>query len=100
MAQSDELTGQAIVAFVTLRGELEGTPEFEAEIREHVAAQSASSRGRTILDRRPAQDELREDHAAAAARHRGGPALGDVTTLRDPTAMVDLARRVAAAQAI
>ena len=39
VAQSDELTGQAIVAFVTLRGELEGTPEIEAEIREHVADQ-------------------------------------------------------------
>jgi acetyl-CoA synthetase len=39
VAQSDELTGQAIVAFVTLRGELEGTPEIEAEIREHLADQ-------------------------------------------------------------
>jgi acetyl-CoA synthetase len=37
VAQSDELTGQAIVAFVTLQGELEGTPEVEAQIREHVA---------------------------------------------------------------
>jgi acetyl-CoA synthetase len=39
VAQSDELTGQAIVAFVTLRGGLEGTPEVEAEIRAHVASQ-------------------------------------------------------------
>ncbi len=39
VAQSDELTGQAIVAFVTLQGDLEGTPEIEAQIREHVAAQ-------------------------------------------------------------
>ena len=47
VAQSDELTGQAIVAFVTLQGDLEGTPEIEAQIREHVASTSASSRGRS-----------------------------------------------------
>ncbi len=39
VAQSDELTGQAIVAFVTLQGDLEGTPEIEAQIRDHVATQ-------------------------------------------------------------
>jgi acetyl-CoA synthetase len=38
VAQSDELTGQAIVAFVTLQGELEGTDEIENQIVEHVAA--------------------------------------------------------------
>ena len=47
VAQSDELTGQAIVAYVTLQGDLEGTPEIEAQIREHVARKSASSPGRS-----------------------------------------------------
>jgi acetyl-CoA synthetase len=37
VAQADELTGQTIVAFVTLQGDLGGTPEIEAQIREHVA---------------------------------------------------------------
>ncbi len=37
VARTDELTGQAIVAFVTLQGELEGTPDIEAQIRAHVA---------------------------------------------------------------
>ena len=37
VARSDELTGQAIVAFVTLQGDLPGTPDIEAQIREHVA---------------------------------------------------------------
>src|SRR4029077_232263 len=32
----DPLTGQAIVAFVTLKGNEEGTPERMAELREHV----------------------------------------------------------------
>jgi acetyl-CoA synthetase len=47
VAQADELTGQAIVAFVTLQGDLEETPEIEAQIRDHVAEHSASSRGRS-----------------------------------------------------
>jgi acetyl-CoA synthetase len=33
----DEDTGQAIVAFVILEGELEGTDELEGEVRERVA---------------------------------------------------------------
>jgi acyl-coenzyme A synthetase/AMP-(fatty) acid ligase len=37
VAQSDDLTGQSIVAFVTLTGELEGDDRLEAEIREQVA---------------------------------------------------------------
>ncbi len=38
VAQSDEITGQAIVAFVTLQGELKGTAQMEDQIRDHVAA--------------------------------------------------------------
>lgn len=34
------LTGQAIVAYVTLTGDLEGCAEMEDEIREHVAGRS------------------------------------------------------------
>jgi acetyl-CoA synthetase len=50
VAQSDELTGQAIVAFVTPQGELEGTDEIESQIREHVAAQIGKlARPRRIL---------------------------------------------------
>ncbi|QBI20629.1 acetate--CoA ligase [Egibacter rhizosphaerae] len=35
--RKDELTGEAIVAFVTLRGAEEGNDELAAELREHVA---------------------------------------------------------------
>ncbi|WP_236700405.1 acetate--CoA ligase [Allosalinactinospora lopnorensis] len=38
VSEPDELTGEAIVAFVTLRGGAEGGPETEADIREHVSA--------------------------------------------------------------
>ena len=47
IGQADEDTGQSICAFVTLEGDLEGDDELVAEIREHVAARSASSRARS-----------------------------------------------------
>jgi acetyl-CoA synthetase len=34
--RNDALTGQAIVAFVTLKGGIEATPEMLKELREHV----------------------------------------------------------------
>jgi acetyl-CoA synthetase len=37
VGRKDELTGQAIAAFVTLRGDREGTDALLAELREHVA---------------------------------------------------------------
>ena len=37
MGAADSLTGQAIVAFVTLRGGFEDTDELNAELRSHVA---------------------------------------------------------------
>jgi acetyl-CoA synthetase len=37
VGRKDELTGQAIAAFVTLRGNIEGTPELLIELREHVS---------------------------------------------------------------
>ncbi|GIU97942.1 MAG: hypothetical protein KatS3mg013_1745 [Actinomycetota bacterium] len=36
---------------------------------------------RVFFTARPAEDALGQDHAAAAARHRRGRVLGDVTTL-------------------
>ena len=75
VAQADELTGQAIVAFVTLQGDLEGTPEIEAQIRDHVARADRQARAAEAhpVERRSAQDALREDHEAAPQGHRRGP---------------------------
>ena len=101
VAQSDELTGQAIVAFVTLRSEFEGTSEIEAEIREHVARHIGKlARPKRILW----TDELPKTNSAKIMRRllrdiAEGRALGDVTTLRDPTVMAELALQVSAAQA-
>jgi len=101
VAQSDELSGQAIVAFVTLEGELEGTPEIEAHIRDHVAAQIGKlARPKRVLW----SDDLPKTRSGKIMRRllrdiAEGRTLGDVTTLRDPTVVAELARKVSAAQA-
>jgi acetyl-CoA synthetase len=98
VAQSDELTGQAIVAFVTLQGELEGTDEIEHQIREHVAAHIGKlARPKRIMW----ADDLPKTRSGKIMRRllrdiADGRALGDVTTLRDPAVMADLEAKVAA----
>lgn len=100
VAQSDELTGQAIVAFITLRGEIEGTPELEAEIRDRVAQQIGKlARPKRILW----TDEPPKTRSGKIMRRllrdiAEGRALGDVTTLRDPAVMAELKAKVAAEQ--
>ena len=102
VAQSDELTGQAIVAFVTLQGDLEGTPEIEAQIREHVAEKIGKlARPKRMLW----SDDLPKTRSGKIMRRllrdiAEGRALGDVTTLRDPTVMAELEQKVAVAQAL
>ena len=98
VAQSDELTGQAIVAFVTLQGELDGTPEIEAQIRDHVAVHIGKlARPTRILW----TDELPKTRSGKIMRRllrdiAEGRALGDVTTLRDPDVMAQLQGKIAA----
>ena len=100
VAQSDELTGQAIVAYVTLQGDVEGTPEIEAQIREHVAERIGKlARPKRILW----SDDLPKTRSGKIMRRllrdiAEGRTLGDVTTLRDPTVMAELEEKVAAAQ--
>ncbi len=74
----DDTTGQAIIAFVTLRGGQEGGPEVGEELRQHVAKKiGAISRPQHgDLHRRPPQDPLREDHAPSPPRRGRGPRAG------------------------
>ena len=101
VAQSDELTGQAIVAFVTLQGGLEGTPDMEAQIRDHVGVQIGKlARPKRILW----SENLPTTRSGKIMRRllrdiAEGRALGDVTTLRDPAVMSELGQKIAAAQA-
>jgi len=101
VAQSDDLSGQAIVAFVTLAGDLEGDDRLEAEIREHVAERIGKlARPKRIIW----SDDLPKTRSGKIMRRllrdvAEGRALGDVTTLRDPAVMDLLAEQMAERQA-
>jgi acetyl-CoA synthetase len=94
----DEDTGQSVVAFVTLEGDLEGTDELVAEIREHVAVKIGKlARPKRIVW----ADDLPKTRSGKIMRRllrdiAEGRELGDVTTLRDPAVMGQLEDRIAA----
>ena len=75
----DPTTGQAIVAFVTVRGsvgdEESGGEAFAKELRDHVAKEIGADRQAPADPHHAgaAQDPQRQDHAQAAARRRGAP---------------------------
>jgi acetyl-CoA synthetase len=97
----DEDTGQAIVAFVTLEGDLEGTDEIAQEIRDHVAVRiSKISRPKRVIW----AGDLPKTRSGKIMRRllrdiAEGRELGDVTTLRDPAVMEQLEKRVNEIQA-
>src|SRR5206468_12422513 len=85
IGQHDETTGQAICAFVTLEGDLDGSDELAAEIREHVAQRiSKIARPQRIVW----AGDLPKTRSGKIMRRllrdiAEGRELGDVTTLRD-----------------
>jgi acetyl-CoA synthetase len=97
VAQSDEDTGQAIVAYVTLEGDLEGSDELVTELREHVARRIGKlARPRRIIW----SGDLPKTRSGKIMRRllrdiAEGRELGDVTTLRDPDIMEELKQKVA-----
>jgi acetyl-CoA synthetase len=92
IGQYDEDTGQAVCAFVTLKGDLEGSDELIAEIRDHVAERIGKfARPKRIIW----ADDLPKTRSGKIMRRllrdiAEGRALGDVTTLRDPDVMAQL----------
>jgi acetyl-CoA synthetase len=97
----DEDTGQAIVAFVTLEGDLEGSEEIEKEIRDHVAVRiSKIARPKRIIWTGDLPKTRSGKIMRRLLRDIGeGRELGDVTTLRDPAVMEQLENRVQEIQA-
>ncbi|KPM51947.1 acetyl-CoA synthetase [Frankia sp. R43] len=97
VAQPDEQTGQAIVAFVTLVGDRVGDDEMVVELRDHVAARIGKlARPRRIIW----ADDLPKTRSGKIMRRllrdiAEGRALGDITTLRDPAVMTALASKIA-----
>jgi acetyl-CoA synthetase len=98
IGQSDDDTGQAICAFVTLEGDHEGDEEMVAELREHVAGRIGKlARPKRIIW----SGDLPKTRSGKIMRRllrdiAEGRELGDVTTLRDPEVMQELEAKVAA----
>jgi acetyl-CoA synthetase len=98
IGQSDEDTGQAICAFVTLEGDLEGDDELVAELRDHVAERIGKlARPKRVLW----SADLPKTRSGKIMRRllrdiAEGRELGDVTTLRDPDVVKELETQFAA----
>ncbi|HVL94963.1 MAG TPA: acetate--CoA ligase [Solirubrobacteraceae bacterium] len=96
IGQADEDTGQAITAFVTLEGDLDGSDELVEEIREHVARRIGKlARPKRVIW----SDDLPKTRSGKIMRRllrdiAEGRELGDVTTLRDPDVMQQLEQKV------
>jgi len=101
IGQHDEDSGQAIVAFVTLQGDLEGDERTVEGIRATVADRIGKfARPKRIIW----SDELPKTRSGKIMRRllrdiAEGRALGDVTTLRDPAVTAQLEERVKELQA-
>jgi acetyl-CoA synthetase len=97
VAQADEDTGQAIVAYVTLEGDLEGSDEMVTELRDHVAQRIGKlARPKRVIW----SGDLPKTRSGKIMRRllrdiAEGRELGDVTTLRDPDVMEVLKQKVA-----
>jgi len=96
IGQSDEDSGQAVAAFVTLEGDREGDDDLVADIREHVAKRIGKlARPKRIIW----ADDLPKTRSGKIMRRllrdiAEGKELGDVTTLRDPDVMKQLEGKV------
>jgi acetyl-CoA synthetase len=101
IGQSDEDTGQAICAFVTLQGATDSSDELIEEIRAHVADRIGKfARPKRIIW----ADDLPKTRSGKIMRRllrdiAEGRALGDVTTLRDPDVMAQLEGKIKEEQA-
>ncbi|HUA11245.1 MAG TPA: acetate--CoA ligase [Solirubrobacteraceae bacterium] len=100
IGQHDEQTGQAICAFVTLRGGGDGDEATEAGIRDTVAQRIGKfARPKRIVW----AEDLPKTRSGKIMRRllrdiADGSALGDVTTLRDPAVLAQLQEHIAAAR--
>ncbi|MFN8019711.1 MAG: acetate--CoA ligase [Acidimicrobiales bacterium] len=93
----DDTTGQAIVAFVTLKGQVEASPAVGEELRKHVADKIGPiSRPKAIIF----TDDLPKTRSGKIMRRllrdvAEGRELGDTTTLADPNVVEEIRNRAA-----
>jgi acetyl-CoA synthetase len=95
----DETTGQAIIAFVTLKGGVEADAEHGAALRQHVAGKlGALARPKTIIF----TPDLPKTRSGKIMRRllkdvAEGRDLGDTTTLADATVVDEIRTRAESA---
>ncbi len=93
--RSDPQTGQAIVAYVTLKGGEEGSPEMMRELRDHVGKKIGKFAAPANIVFTPELPKTRSGKIMRrllrdVAENRQ---LGDTTTLADPAVVEEIARR-------
>jgi acetyl-CoA synthetase len=96
--RQDATTGQAIVAFVTLKGTEEGSPEKLQELRQHVATKIGKLAMPANIVFTPELPKTRSGKIMRrllrdVAEQRE---LGDTTTLADPTVVEEIRERASA----
>jgi acetyl-CoA synthetase len=99
--RSDEMTGQAIVAYVTLKGGNPGSLEMLEELRNHVGEKIGPIAKPANIVFTPELPKTRSGKIMRrllrdVAEHRE---LGDTTTLADPTVVEEIKERAAEAPA-
>ncbi|MDA8270683.1 MAG: acetate--CoA ligase [Actinomycetota bacterium] len=98
VGRNDPITGQAIAAFVTLKGHVQGNEQLIGELREHVAVKIGKiARPASIVF----TDELPKTRSGKIMRRllrdiSEQRQLGDVTTLANADVVKDIAARAAA----
>ena len=93
--RNDAQTGQAIVAYVTLKGGAEGSPEMLKELRDHVGKTIGKFAAPSNIVFTPELPKTRSGKIMRrllrdVAENR---VLGDTTTLADPTVVDEIGRR-------
>jgi acetyl-CoA synthetase len=93
--RADPVTGQAIVAYVSLRGDDDGSPAMLQELREHVAGKIGKIAMPANIVFTPELPKTRSGKIMRrllrdVAEQR---TLGDTTTLADPTVVEEIQRR-------
>ena len=99
VGKNDDLTGQAIVCFVSLRGGTEPSAALNTELRQHVASKLGKF---TMPKELTFTQELPKTRSGKIMRRllrdiAEGRELGDTTTLADSSVVLDLQSRVQAA---
>jgi acetyl-CoA synthetase len=95
---TDKVTGQAIVAYVTVRGGIDASEELGEELRQHVAKKiGPTAKPKLIVF----TDELPKTRSGKIMRRllrdvAEGRELGDTTTLADPSVVEEIRSRAQA----